>query len=76
MIHVHVSSRTPLGSGNVPESRRGQHQGTITIWEATYDTATPTDLSHEAFQRIVRPDVIGRVKNQPLMGASKPASDI
>ena len=68
MIHVHVSPRAPLGAGNVSESRRSQHQGTVAVWEAPDNAASTTDLSHQTLQRIVGPDVAAMLTGEVIVG--------
>jgi len=54
--HVEVFSGPPLASGYMPQSGSHQHQRTVAIRKRTYHSRTTPNLTHDSFQRIVRPN--------------------
>ena len=56
-IHVHIAFHAPLRPGDVPQSSRRQHQGTVAVREGPDHPRPSANLVIDRLQRIIRNNI-------------------
>ena len=62
LTHLQIAFRSPLCSGNTPQSCRCQHQSTFPIRKGANHARSSPDLPHQLFQRVIG------AKDTPVFG--------